>query len=805
MWLLGRGEDLCYDRPTIGFNYSLWYHPKRINTFLKYFANLIYDSRNESKIEIFDLGAGTGAVLWAIGIIVSGMKTLGMPCPNIRVVNIDTSPFMLSYSSKFLWKNFLKEFPLAEGICNESDYRLNSWSNLEEVACTNIWLCASYLFDHSDDTKAISDDFRSIVEKYKPNKVILLSSLRKSKYINKVADSIKSLNYIINTAAASNQIFSGPLRQLYNFRDKISKSHNLGLTGMPKWDELEYVLHGVVLENSAPLLALEIESLSLYTEPQRNRKKICLTPQQEDAAIITTRPTIIIGPAGSGKSVVLTQKIFNIIQSSSTNEGYDPSLKILVTTFNKGLVAYLGDWLEQILDKEKFIRVYDSNFYGRKSDHSYFRFANSKDFNISILHFDLLPTKLGKLKALTISAGVNSIEEFHTFKMTEAIDKYVTDKKIDRDKFSPILNPQFLLDEYQRVIYGFECSAFSVYSVLERIGRGSIPQLRYNSERRKVIWDIISRYIKDLLNENQESFILRRHRFIKSLRKKEFSNKFTHIIVDEFQDCTRSDYEIFYQLLNNPNNLTLAGDIAQSINLGTALHIPKTDDQRNFFKKKLDGSFRLPFRVSECIKPLSKLINKKFGEREGLQADIINPYKGAPPGSRPIYVFANDTSEAATKIAEVFSIYQEELKLKKVSIYEKDPELNLALLNKKIPTETDTILRVKGLEKDCVIWSSRILIDASTEIEEFVYTILTRTVSLLVVLVFPGTLEGYEKLITMFLPERLIFWDSESDTHFKNLISKETVERLDEDTDTTTDLDLLLFNGKDETLIIDPD
>ena len=58
---------------------------------------------------------------------------------------------------------------------------------------------------------------------------------------------------------------------------------------------------------------------------------------------------------------------------------------------------------------------------------------------------------------------------------------------------------------------------------------------------------------------------------------------------------------------NNINKFTLAGDIAQSINLGTALHIPRADDATmgNFTKKKLEGSFRLPFRVSECIKPLS--------------------------------------------------------------------------------------------------------------------------------------------------------------------------------------------------------
>ncbi len=229
--------------------------------------------------------------------------------------------------------------------------------------------------------------------------------------------------------------------------------------------------------------------------------------------------------------------------------------------------------------------------------------------------------------------------------MNQAILKYVELNKTDTKKFSKILDPEFLLDEYHRIVYGNLCLTYSKdqnkennYAYIPRDGRGNNPQLRFNSERRKIIWSIISQYLRDLKNQKLESFIIRRHRLLRSIQRKDFPTKFTHIIVDEFQDCTRADYEIFYNMLQNPNNLTLAGDIAQSINLGASLHIPKANDQRNFLRKKLDGSFRLPFRVSECIKPLSELISKKFGEREGIQSDIINPYKGAPPGSRPIFV-----------------------------------------------------------------------------------------------------------------------------------------------------------------------
>ncbi|TAF77369.1 MAG: DNA helicase UvrD [Bacteroidetes bacterium] len=788
LWLLGGGEDLCYDRPTIGFNYSLWYHPKRINTFLRYFTDLIYDSRNEPNIEIFDLGAGTGAVLWAVGLVVQGLKTLGLPCPKIRVVNIDTSAFMVIYNFNYLWKNFVSEFPEAAEISKQSDYRLNSWSNLDEANCSNIWLCASYLFDHSENSESIAQEFKSIVEKYKPNKVLLLSALQKRTYVDAVANVIQQLNFSSTNQVLDNQIFSGSLSRLYQFRNRISQEHSLGLTGTPQWNIDS--LYGRVLVNNNPQLGLDFTDINLFIQPERNRAKIKLTEQQQEAATVNNRPTLVIGPAGCGKSVVLTQKIKNLIQSTKIGDDYNPTLKILVTTFNKGLVKYLGDWIEQLLEPTKFRRRFDTNFHGYPSDHSYFQFSNSQQVNISVMHFDILPTKVGGISVFNISTNGN-IEEFHLNKMNSAITSYVNANQINRTEFEIILNPEFLLDEYQRVVYGFECNTERAYQTVERTGRGNKPQLRYNSRRRRIIWGVIKTYLQDLQKNNPrlESFIIRRHRLIKKLRAEGFQNKFSHIIVDEFQDCTKADYEIFYQMLQDPNNLTLAGDIAQSINLGSALHIPRADDPRmgNFNKKKLEGSFRLPFRVSECIKPLSETINRKFGEREGIQADIINPYKGAPPGSRPIFIYAEDTNSAAEKIKEIFFAYKNALKLDKVTIFERDVQLKNALSQNQTPAETEIILRTKGLEKNCVIWSTRMNVDTQTEKEEFIYTILTRTVSLLIIVVFPDIQQDYKNIIKQFIEKRLIRWDEESEIKYQEI--RQTIQAADnqDDQDNTED------------------
>jgi DNA helicase-2/ATP-dependent DNA helicase PcrA len=790
LWLLGSGADLCYDRPTIGFNYSLWYHPKRINTFLKYFTDLIYEARNESNIEIFDLGAGTGAVLWAVGLIAHGLKKNGMPCPQLRVVNIDTSAFMLMYNRHFLWKNFQAEFGDTDSISVSSEYKLNSWSNPENLSCTNVWLCASYLFDHSESREQITEDFKEVVTKYRPNKVLLLTAAKhpKPQFCDFVAEGIKALDFkdTTSTFTLKEPVFTGSLYDLYQFRDKISSEHNLELSGTPSWNIDS--LYGRVLSNNQPKLNLDFNNLNLFIEPKKNRKEISLTSQQEDAAKIHNRPTLIIGPAGCGKSVVLTQKILNVIESTKVNGAYDTKLKILFTTFNKDLVKYIGDWVEQLLEPGTFTRTYDS-WNGKKSSHSYFHFSNSKEVNIYVMHFDVLPTKIGNIYGYNLSTNGQNFEEFHLERMNNAIEAYVVAYNTDRKTYAKILDAEFLLEEYQRIIYGFECNNAKVYKAIERVGRGVNPQLRPNSVRREIVWGIINIYLRELHKNKLESFVMRRHRLIKKLRNKPIVNKFTHILVDEFQDCTKADYEIFYSLLGNPNNLTLAGDIAQSINLGSATHIPRSDDARmgRFLKKGLTGSFRLPFRVSECIRPLSERISKKFGEREGIKIDVISPYKGAPPGSRPIFVYATDVASAANKIEEIYNAYATALNIDKVSIFERHWDLYSSLYIKKIPCEANIILKTKGLEKSCVVWSTLASIDTKNEKEEFVYTILTRTVSLLIIVVYPNTEQDFLDIVKMLVPNRLIHWDEESETKYNELTNQKSPASNDIDEDNSED------------------
>jgi hypothetical protein len=262
------------------------------------------------------------------------------------------------------------------------------------------------------------------------------------------------------------------------------------------------------------------------------------------------------------------------------------------------------------------------------------------------------------------------------------------------------------------------------------------------------------------------------------LKSGEVKPNYDYILVDEFQDCTEADFEIFYSMIKDPNNFTIAGDLAQSIHLGTAARIPRDErmTRRQFYR--LDGSYRLPVRISECIKQLSTAIVQRFGNDEGVTD--ITPYKGSPPGSRPIVVYGQTYVEVAEKVKEVFKHYKI-YDLERVTILEKDTELQREIIKRNLIAETDTILSLKGLEKECVLWSTRIPLEFEKEVFEFAYTIVTRTSCILIIAITDKTQNVYKKILGLLNSERLIMWDKETEQKFATFCEEYEPETIEDE------------------------
>lgn len=751
---LVRGNDLCYDRTTTALTYTLWYHPRRINTFLSFFIDHLI-SFSGQKIQLFDLGAGTGAVQWAILLVAAGLKKFGKTPPSISIVNIDTSPFMLYFNRDYLWQHFIKEYNIASMDVNV-DYEVNSWNNEYNLESTNTIIASSYLFDASDNREKIKADFVELVRKYDPASLLLLTSLNKKTYLDSLSGDFRNLGYSVDTKSSNTLLFNQHLTSINTLRRELATAypHVAPLTRSTSWSDPSY--YGLIISKQQTGLAFSsskpIERIDLFRPPIRFISEITLNENQEKAARFSDSPSVVVGPAGCGKSIVISEKIFNTVKQHD----YSTSLKILVTTFNKSLIGQLTRWLKELLDSSKTRQSSNNNVV-------YFHFNGSPTPNITLLHFDILPLRIGSVPFYGL---VN--EQDHINLMNRCIEEVKTENSVTNDQYDNILNSDFLLEEYHRVIYGLEvgiANAEQAYQEITRLGRGSNPSLPKNGRRRKLVFQTLKKYAVHVYHNNIPSFTVRRQRFLAQLDSFPNSRKYDYLFVDEFQDCTQADFRIFNQLLKNPDHLCVAGDLAQAVHIGKSAKIPRFEDMARRQFHRLEGSYRLPVRISEAIKPISEAIQLSFNNEDGV--GVITPYKGSPPGARPIVVYAPSLDGMASKIQKIYqaySIYDIDF----LTILEKDPQLSFALNQKGIRTETDTILRLKGLEKKCIVWSTRANIEYEKEVYEFVYTILSRTSSILIIALSDHTLDVYKPVIGKLNPGRLILWDNETFTKFSD-------------------------------------
>jgi hypothetical protein len=155
----------------------------------------------------------------------------------------------------------------------------------------------------------------------------------------------------------------------------------------------------------------------------------------------------------------------------------------------------------------------------------------------------------------------------------------------------------------------------------------------------------------------------------------------------------------------------------------------------------------------------------------------ISSFKGAPPGARPVLIYAENDDEMARKVIKAISIYEpydiinlSKIPAEKVTILEKDQLLQQKmLLIKNNIAETDTVLKIKGLEKRCVVWSTRLRASREDELFNFVYTILTRTSSILIIAMFADLDSETKEILKKLDKKRLIFFDQESQENYLQL------------------------------------
>lgn len=296
-----------------------------------------------------------------------------------------------------------------------------------------------------------------------------------------------------------------------------------------------------------------------------------LNPAQREAVEYIDGPSLIIAGAGSGKTRVLTSKIAHLIDC-----GVNPYEILALTFTNKAakemkerVVSLTGSRAEQIwmgTFHSMFSRILriEAELIGFSRDYTIYDSADSLAVIRSILSEQNISPD--KINPKSVQAFISNI----------------------KNKF--ILPPEF--DSLAKTY--FENIVSGVYTVY-------FERLRRNNS---MDFDDLLIYPLILFDNFEETL-------------NKYRNKFKFVLVDEYQDTNRAQYEIVKSLAAVHKNITVVGDDAQSIYKWRGAEIQNIFDFRNDFEEHKMFRLEQNYRSTKKILDLAGLvINKNHNQIE---------------------------------------------------------------------------------------------------------------------------------------------------------------------------------------------
>jgi DNA helicase-2/ATP-dependent DNA helicase PcrA len=258
-----------------------------------------------------------------------------------------------------------------------------------------------------------------------------------------------------------------------------------------------------------------------------------LNPQQREAVETTDGPVLILAGAGSGKTRVITYRIAHLIE----NIGAMPE-SILAVTFTNKASAEMGERVEKLVGGRSVAKPAISTFHS---------------FCVRVLRRDI--------EALRISSSVPGQPAIgHT-------KSFVIYDESDQQQVTKSVMKRLGIDDKQ----------LTPRAVLAHISWAKNhmldPQEVYlNSADPKTerIAHIYEEYRKELRRANAFDFddlLLEAVRLLKSAApvREYYDQRFQYLLVDEYQDTNRPQYELIRVLAGDRHNVCAVGDEDQSI------------------------------------------------------------------------------------------------------------------------------------------------------------------------------------------------------------------------------------------------
>jgi len=258
-----------------------------------------------------------------------------------------------------------------------------------------------------------------------------------------------------------------------------------------------------------------------------------LNPQQREAVEAVDGPVLILAGAGSGKTRVITYRIVHLIE----NKGVEPD-SILAVTFTNKASAEMAERVGSLLGGRTLRKPLIATFHS---------------FCVRVLRRDIEELRIGGAEGKPGGAGYKK-----DFAIYDESDQQAVVKGVMR---------RLGLDDKQ----------LKPSAVLSRISWAKNhmldPQEMYLQSADPItekIAHIFEEYRKELRKSNALDFddlLLETVRLLKSSSavRERYQRRYEYLLIDEYQDTNRPQYELIKLLAGTRHNVCVVGDEDQSI------------------------------------------------------------------------------------------------------------------------------------------------------------------------------------------------------------------------------------------------
>lgn len=760
---LRSGGDLCYDRPGSAIAYAAWYHGERVNQFIQVLEHCPELANRDREWNVIDLGAGTGAVAWAIAareLMKPGSSRRRYP---IRLSLVESSRPMLSLAW-VLWDELLSEFK-SEGlhslvtIDRSSGWRHESWPTLGMAATETDLLTAHYLFDYSEtDPAGLAESvrlFRKQMRHQRVARLLCCTTSQKRPVLNRLRQELVSDDW----SAATAEVSGGPLRGLLNETGEFRRS-TLAVHVRDKRlrarTEAVPSYEGIA---RTPAIVLSAATSNLFQD--LGSVADVLTSEQEGALNDRSVNIAVKGSAGSGKTLVLALRLARFVRSAAAANSVRTAL---FTSFNRNLVAWVAHDVLKHAKRENPGTIIQLEPSGAGvSGTKWLTVAGRKMICFSTLDsvaaqlFDYQPGSVpgsdGNVTPLVRQLLADVRASPWVTQLPEQACPVAGDGEpvVAGTNRSLEKSARYISEEFRVVFYGRAQCKPDVY----------LDSVKTSREGRGVRLSSIQRMaMAKLLSQIDHKFTNRRCFALASQPKRMFSA----IMVDEAQDFSDEDFNLSRKLLVQGGSLTFAFDSSQAIRTGVTFRLPKVSPGWSWHS--LTGSYRMPLRVCEALVPVVNYLRTEQSG-SGIDANVLAsppvPSRIAVLGSRPFIIAAHCERDFADRLATLVAALEPRYDHQvhgSIVVLEVDQPLRRAITNRfshrvepgkrgvvrksrLVPSGTSesvpvsalasSVLREKGMEFPWVVWSTRVQCDEPLDLHRLCYTIVSRCTRHLVI------------------------------------------------------------------------